>query len=70
MHIKHIFHISSNLLARPYLRPNLSPPFRLSPVSLSALCAGIQLAVEESLPDVYWVMAEIAELTAHRNGHC
>ena len=70
MHIKHIFHISSNLLARPYLRPNPSPPFRLSPVSLSALCAGIQLAVEESLPDVYWVMAEIAELTAHRNGHC
>lgn len=42
----------------------------MNPVSLSALCAGIQLAVEESLPDVYWVIAEIAELTAHRNGHC
>ncbi len=42
----------------------------MNSVTLSALCAGIQLAVEESLPDVYWVVAEIAELTAHRNGHC
>ncbi len=28
------------------------------------------MAVEESLPDVYWVVAEISELTAHRTGHC
>ena len=42
----------------------------MTPVPLSALCAGIQLAVEESLPDVYWVVAEISELTAHRSGHC
>ncbi|MBC7448606.1 MAG: exodeoxyribonuclease VII large subunit [Hymenobacteraceae bacterium] len=42
----------------------------MTSVSLSQLCAGIQLAVEESLPDVYWVVAEISELTAHRNGHC
>lgn len=46
------------------------PLTRVNPVSLSALCAGIQLALEESLPDVYWVVAEISELTAHRNGHC
>ncbi len=42
----------------------------VEPVLLSQLCAGIQLAVEESLPDVYWVVAEISELTAHRSGHC
>ncbi len=42
----------------------------MDPVSLSQLCAGIQLAVQESLPDVYWVVAEISELTAHRTGHC
>jgi exodeoxyribonuclease VII large subunit len=42
----------------------------LDSVSLSQLCAGIQLAVQESLPDVYWVVAEISELTAHRTGHC
>lgn len=39
-------------------------------VSLSQLCAGIQLALENTLPDVYWVVAEITELTSHRNGHC
>lgn len=39
-------------------------------VTLSQLCAGIQLALEASLPEVYWVVAEITELTSHRNGHC
>lgn len=38
--------------------------------SLSELQGMIKNAMEVSLPDSYWVRAEISELTVNRSGHC
>ena len=47
----------------------LHDPTAVQPVPLSQLCAGIGLALEDALPALYWVVAEIAEFNAHRTGH-
>lgn len=41
-----------------------------NPVSLSQLGSLIRQTIALNMPDSYWVVAEIAELREHRNGHC
>lgn len=42
----------------------------ITPVSLSQLAAMVRQHLAVAMPDSYWVVAEIAELREHRNGHC
>ena len=53
---------------RPELPPNAPPP----PLGLADLLSQVRQALQQQLADSYWVVAEVAELTAPRfaNAHC
>ncbi|MFT3740054.1 MAG: exodeoxyribonuclease VII large subunit [Breznakibacter sp.] len=42
----------------------------ITPVPLSQLASMVRQSLATAMPDSYWVVAEIAELREHRNGHC
>jgi exodeoxyribonuclease VII large subunit len=56
---------------RPDFRPP-TPPEPAAPLGLAALLARVRLALQQQLPDSYWVVAEVADLTLPRfaGAHC
>ena len=42
----------------------------MEPVSLYELNAMIRRSMERSLPDEYWIQAELSDVRCHANGHC